>query len=83
MELNMKTYKYMYSISYKKPNEYANFVTYTGGNTEEEAKANAIRSALEFHNKYNAIKLTESDFTIVECKLSGDYNSVLKELERG
>ena len=79
----MKTYKNMYSIGYKKPNEYATFISYTGGNTEEEAKVEAIRSAMEFHNKYNTNKLAERDFTIVECKLSGDYQSVLRELERG
>ena len=81
----MKTYKNMYNIGYKKPNDDATYVTYTGGNTEEEAKVEAIRSAMEFHNKYSSalFQLSEKDFTIVECKLSGDYQSVLKELERG
>lgn len=79
----MKTYKNMYSIGYRKPNEYVTYGTWTGGNTEDEAMADVKRSAMEFHNQYNTNKLTEKDFTIVECKLSGDYQSVLRELERG
>lgn len=79
----MKTYKSMYYIGLKKPNDTVTYGTYTGGNTEEEAKVNAIRSAMEFHNKYNANKLVESDFTVVECRIQGDYNSVLRQLERG
>ena len=79
----MKTYKNMYYIGYRKPNEYVTYGTWTGGNTEDDAKVIAIRSAMEFHNKYNTNKLAERDFTIVECKLSGDYQSVLRQLERG
>lgn len=79
----MKTYKNMYYIGYRKPNGTVNYSTYTGGNTEEEAKITALIEAVEFHNQWNADKFTEKDFTVVECSLSGDYQSVLRELERG
>jgi len=75
--------KYMYSIGLNKPNDRSMYVTYVGGDTEDQAKENATKSTVEFHNKYNKNKLTDQDITIVECVFQGDYKSVLNELERG
>lgn len=76
----MNTFKNMYRIGYKKPNNCVVFVVYTGGNTEEEAKASTLQSAVQFHNKYNNNKITEQDLQIVECHFTGDYKTVLKDL---
>lgn len=75
--------KFMYAIVFNKPNDKTNFVTYTGGDTEDQAKISTVKSAVDFHNQYNKNKLTEQDITIVECKLAGDYSSVLSQLGRG
>ena len=74
--------KNMYSIGYKKPNDNVIYSAWYGGNTEEEAKANAVKSGVSFHNRYNDNKLTEADLTIVECKYAGEYEKVLKDLQR-
>jgi hypothetical protein len=73
----------MYSISYKKPNDRVTFITYQGGNNEEEAKVDCLRSAVAFHNPWNELKLTENDLTIVKFYLAGAYDSVLNDLQRG
>lgn len=73
----------MYSIFYQIPGDAQNFSrsSWYGGNTEEEAKQNAISSAVSFHNRYSEDKIEESDVKIVKCSLSGNYDSVLKGLQ--
>lgn len=76
----MKQYQYMYYIGYRKPTDDYKHCAWYGGNTEAEAKQNAIESAVKFHNQWNKTQITELDINIVECELSGEYDKVMKEL---
>ena len=76
-------YKNMYSIGYKKPNDNTTYSGWYGGNNPEEAITNALTAGVKFHNQYSPNKLDLHDLTIVECKLSGDYASVMADLQRG
>lgn len=75
--------KFMYEVALRKPNDIANYVSYQGGDTPEEAQAAAIKTHVEFHNQWNKNKLTAADITVASVKLQGDYKSVLADLERG
>ena len=75
--------KFTYSIKYEKTGSNSVHQVYHGGDTEAQAKETALKEGLEFHNRWNENKLTEKDFKITECYVSGDYAKVLSDLERG
>lgn len=75
--------KFMYEVALRKPNDVANYVSYHGGDTPEEAQATAVKTQVEFHNQWNKEKLTAADITVASVKLQGDYQAVLRDLERG
>mgnify|MGYP003683167401 CR=1 FL=1 len=73
--------KYMYSITYKKPNSAYNYSSWYGGDNEQEAISNCKKSVLAHHNKYEKEKILEEEISIVEVRKDGDYNYVLKQLQ--
>ena len=79
----MTKHKNMYRIKYEKTGSNSVGVVYNGGNDEDAVKQSFIEGAVTFHNRYYPNKLEKSDFRITECVYVGEYETVLKELERG
>lgn len=79
--MDIKHYDFMYRLEYKKPESIYTHITYEGGNDEEEAIANCINNAVEFHNRYNEPKITANDIRIQKVECEGDYNKILRELQ--
>jgi hypothetical protein len=73
----------MFALKFEKRGSNSVFVVHNGGETEEAVKAYTLKTEREFHNKYYSNKLEENDIKIVECVNVGDYEEVMKELERG
>ena len=72
--------KYMYEVRHRKPNFDYVIANYYGGNTEAEAVENAIKSTVDHHNRCEKTQISRNDISVLEVKLIGDYDKVMKEL---